>query len=52
MPPNELKKRIASGEKLYGAWLAMAHTGCAELMAHAGFDFLILRENHPAMMTL
>ena len=44
--PNLLKRRLAGGEKLFGAWLATGSVACAEIMAHQGFDFLILDLEH------
>lgn len=45
---NSLKQRIKAGDKLYGAWLAFPDAGVAELMAHAGYDFLVLDNEHGA----
>ncbi|MCB2054245.1 MAG: 4-hydroxy-2-oxo-heptane-1,7-dioate aldolase [Geminicoccaceae bacterium] len=43
---NELKRRLAEGDRVYGCWLGGAHPGAAELLAHAGYDFLILDNEH------
>lgn len=44
-----LKSQLASLENsspLIGSWIALAHTGVAEVMARAGFDFLTLDLEH------
>jgi 4-hydroxy-2-oxoheptanedioate aldolase len=46
LPSRSLKARIGSGEPVYGAWLALADANVAELMAHAGYDFLVLDLEH------
>ncbi|MEK0085769.1 HpcH/HpaI aldolase family protein [Benzoatithermus flavus] len=45
---NRLKRRIARGERVYGAWLSLASPAVAELMAAVGFDFLIVDQEHGA----
>jgi 4-hydroxy-2-oxoheptanedioate aldolase len=46
MASRSLKARILAGEPVYGAWLALADADVAELMAHAGYDFLVLDQEH------
>ncbi len=46
VPENTLKKRLASGEVLYGAWLGMADAYAAEMAATAGFDWLLIDGEH------
>ncbi|MEZ5848109.1 MAG: aldolase/citrate lyase family protein [Geminicoccaceae bacterium] len=48
MNSNSLKERVKAGDRLYGAWLALSSATTAELMAYAGFDFLILDNEHGA----
>ncbi|MEZ5823786.1 MAG: aldolase/citrate lyase family protein [Geminicoccaceae bacterium] len=48
MNVNSLKKRVKAGDRLYGAWLGLPSAATAELMAHAGYDFLILDNEHGA----
>jgi 4-hydroxy-2-oxoheptanedioate aldolase len=43
---RSLKSRIRAGEPVYGAWLALADASVAELLAHAGYDFLVLDQEH------
>lgn len=45
---NRLKQRIARGEQAYGAWLSLASAAVAELVAAAGFDFVIVDQEHGA----
>jgi 4-hydroxy-2-oxoheptanedioate aldolase len=47
-PANALKGRLAAGARLYGGWLALADPGVAEIMAWAGYDFLIIDQEHGA----
>jgi 4-hydroxy-2-oxoheptanedioate aldolase len=48
MATRTLKARIMAGEPVYGAWLGLADATVAELMAHAGYDFLVLDQEHGA----
>lgn len=48
MTENALKERIENGDRLYGGWLAFPYAGTVEVMAHAGFDFLIFDNEHGA----
>ena len=43
---NRLKQRIAAGEQLYGAWVGSCSSAVTELLAHAGYDFLIIDQEH------
>lgn len=44
--PNRLKDRLRRGDKLFGAWVGSGSPTVAEIMAHAGFDFVILDTEH------
>ena len=44
----DLKKRWKKGEVTYGAWIGLADPFVAEIMAGAGFDFLLLDAEHGA----
>ena len=46
MATRSLKARISAGEPVYGAWLGLADANVAELMAHTGYDFLVLDQEH------
>ena len=41
-----LKKRIAAGTLTIGSWITLAHPAIAEIMARAGFDFLVVDLEH------
>jgi 2-keto-3-deoxy-L-rhamnonate aldolase RhmA len=43
---NALKRRLAEGKKCLGAWSMLGSPGATEIMALAGFDFLILDHEH------
>lgn len=45
---NRLKRRIAAGERLYGAWISTGSTANTELLASAGYDFLVIDQEHGA----
>lgn len=45
---NELKRRLAAGDRLYGAWLSLASPALAELLGCAGYDFLVVDNEHGA----
>jgi 4-hydroxy-2-oxoheptanedioate aldolase len=44
--PNRLKARVLAGEKCFGTWLQSAGPSFAEMAAIAGFDFIIMDEEH------
>ncbi|MEZ5640259.1 MAG: aldolase/citrate lyase family protein [Burkholderiaceae bacterium] len=41
-----LRRRLATGDKLLGAWSTLGSTHVAALMAHAGYDFLLVDLEH------
>lgn len=43
---NKLKARLRAGEATLGSWLSVAHPTIAEVMGHAGFDWLIVDMEH------
>ena len=45
---NPLRQRVLGGERLYGAWLGLASSAVAELLACAGYDFLVIDQEHGA----
>ncbi|MEJ0067577.1 MAG: aldolase/citrate lyase family protein [Pseudomonadota bacterium] len=50
--PNALKQRLAAGKKALGCWLGMASPIAAEMLALAGYDFLLIDNEHgPASLT-
>jgi len=46
VPVNPFKAALANGEMQFGCWLALADTFSAELMAQAGFDWLVVDGEH------
>ncbi len=49
-----LKKRIKAGELTLGSWITIGHPNVAEILANAGFDWLVIDIEHnpidPAMV--
>lgn len=43
---NVLKTKIAGGKKCFGMWLHTASPAVAEIVAHAGLDFVIIDQEH------
>ncbi len=46
--PNRLKARLAAGEKSLGTWLQSGEPTFAEMASIAGFDFIIMDQEHGA----
>ncbi len=46
---NSLKERIHSGVPTIGSWITLGHSGIAEIMANAGFDWLVVDLEHSVM---
>src|SRR3954449_10094753 len=44
--PNRLKARLRAGESVFGARVGSGSGGHAEVLAHAGFDFLVIDQEH------
>lgn len=45
---HNLKSRIRSGEAVHGCWINMGSHVSAEIMARAGFDWLLIDQEHGA----
>ena len=43
---NGLKRRLQNGEQVLGCWSMLGHPLVAELLSLAGFDFLVLDQEH------
>jgi len=43
---NFVKEKIKKGEKTIGSWLCLAHPSIAEIMAKAGFDWIVIDMEH------
>ena len=46
LPPNRFKRRLAAGEPQIGLWGALPGSYVAEILAGAGFDFLVFDTEH------
>lgn len=46
MSENRFKRALAAGEPQFGAFLGLADPYCAEIMATAGFDWLLIDVEH------
>ena len=46
LPTNEFKRAIAAGRQQIGLWASLAHHYSAEIIAGAGFDWLLLDGEH------
>lgn len=44
-----LKERLARSELTIGSWITLGHPAIAEIMASAGFDWLVLDMEHSVM---
>lgn len=44
-----LRARLAAGEVVLGSWLSFAFTPVTEMFARAGFDFLVIDQEHAAI---
>lgn len=47
--PKTLKERLAGRELTVGSWIQIAHPAIAEIMAKAGFDWLVVDMQHSAI---
>jgi 4-hydroxy-2-oxoheptanedioate aldolase len=46
LPRNRFKQAMASGETRYGLWLGLPDNSVAEILAAAGFDWLLIDHEH------
>ena len=44
--PNALKKRLLSGGRAIGCWTVLGSPPVVELLSYAGFDYLLLDQEH------
>lgn len=42
----ELKEKLQSGEVTIGSWITLYHPAIAEIMARAGFEWLVVDMEH------
>ena len=46
LPLNKFKRALASGQTQYGLWLGLPDNSVAEIVASAGFDWLLIDHEH------
>jgi 2-keto-3-deoxy-L-rhamnonate aldolase RhmA len=46
MPSNALRNKLASGRVTLGSWITLGHPAIAEIMATAGFDWVVVDLEH------
>lgn len=44
--PNALKKRLKNGGKILGCWATLGHPHVCEILAMAGYDYLLVDQEH------
>lgn len=49
MLARELKDRLAKNQVVMGTWMSMAHPSIAEILAMAGYDFVVVETEHTAI---
>ncbi len=49
MKPNPLKHKLAQHEQTYGGWIALGHPIIPEILAPAGFDWLVVDMEHSSI---
>ena len=49
MRPNTVQRKLRAGQPSVGAWLSCGDSLAAELMAHVGFDWLVINTEHEAL---
>ncbi len=49
MRPNTVLRKLRAGEPSVGTWLSCGDSLSAELMAHVGFDWLVINTEHEAI---
>lgn len=46
LPINQFKQRLKQNDPLWGLWLGLPDASCAEIVAGAGFDWLLIDAEH------
>ena len=49
MKRNALKKKLVNNEQTFGSWITLAHPLIPEIMALAGFDWLVVDMEHTSI---
>lgn len=45
-PPNRFKTRLQAGDRMFGCWVALCAPYSAEVVGHAGFDWVLIDGEH------
>ena len=43
---DKIREKLAKGGSIYGTWVALANTNSAEIVANAGYDFVVIDMQH------
>jgi 2-keto-3-deoxy-L-rhamnonate aldolase RhmA len=49
MLAEKIKNKLKKGEPSIGSWMSMAHTSIAEILAMAGYDWVVIETEHTAI---
>ena len=49
MLASNIKAKLKGGEAVIGSWMSMAHVSIAEIVAMAGYDFVVVDTEHTAI---
>ena len=49
MLASRIKTKLRDGQATIGSWMSMAHVSIAEIMATAGYDWVVVETEHTAM---
>ena len=49
MLASTIKEKLARGEVSIGSWMSMAHVSIAEILASAGYDWVVVETEHTAI---
>jgi len=46
---REIKRKLKAGEATLGSWMSMAHVSIAEILAGAGYEWVVIETEHTAI---
>ncbi|RJR32865.1 MAG: hypothetical protein C4576_29235 [Desulfobacteraceae bacterium] len=49
MLAQKIKEKMKRGEASLGSWMSMAHPSIAEILAMAGYDWVVIETEHTAI---
>ena len=49
MLARKIKEKMRGGEPSIGSWMSMAHPSIAEILAMAGYDWVVVETEHTAI---